>query len=141
MHKAEAQRNGMTSLIRGLQNSKDFCATRLCEEVMQVIGIPLSAHAQARPLQMALAKMPPSDTESYDAVFAEAKKVLGAMLGTGVERLDDAPPAAWRGTLIRNVGQDHPDITSGQMAASLEKITSDWSTFHDLVVEQNTRAD
>ena len=136
MHQTEARRNGMERLIQALQNGHGNCDTRLCEEVLQTIGLPLSAYATAHPEIVAIRPAAVGTRESRDIIFDEAKKVLTDLMQGGAELRDAAPPDAWRAALSQRLRRDHPRLSSEQENACVQQIESDWPTFHALVAEQ-----
>ncbi|MES2831437.1 MAG: leucine-rich repeat domain-containing protein [Pseudomonadota bacterium] len=136
MHQDEARRNGMTALIDALESGSGMCDTRLCEEVMQTIGLPLSAHAQANPEVVETQAPSVSTAESREFILDEAKKVLRELLDNDPMLSGDAPPDSWRPMLTQRMQNDHPGVPAEHLEKQMEEIESMWETFHDMVLEQ-----
>jgi hypothetical protein len=135
-HQAEAQSNGMTALINALVSGSGMCDTRLCEEVLQTIGIPLTSYAQAHPEVVGIQAVQISADQIRDTVMTAAKQVLAALLDANSTLSSETPPAAWRPTLVAVMQKDHPAISAEAVEKQIQQITSEWEIFHDIVVEQ-----
>ena len=133
---AQAKSNGMTALIQALKSGSGECDTRLCEEVMQTIGLPLSDYAQAHPDIIAIKAPQTSVDQSRDVIVNVAKNVLRALLEKDRALTCDAPPAAWRAMVVKEMETDHPKVLPEQIETNLEKIESAWQTFHEQVEEK-----
>jgi len=137
-HRAEAQANGMARLVTALESGSGFCDTRLCEEVMQTLGMPFSIYAEEHPEIVKTSLPPLPDDECYDTTFKAAKQVLQALLDDNPELATDAPPAAWEQRLIQTMERDHPRVPVEQIQKCVQTIQTTWQMFHELVVEQRT---
>lgn len=137
-HQAEALRRGVAMLTRALDSGSGMCDTRLCEEVMQVIGLPLSDYAEMH--QEVLGIVPPSISvaELRDVTLAVAKKVLQEMLESGPALPGNTPPEAWRPIVTERMQRDHPNLLPEQWEPHVTEIASNWQMFHDLVDEQTS---
>jgi Leucine-rich repeat (LRR) protein len=135
-HRAEARANGMSGLIAALNSGSGMCDTRLCEEVLQMVGLPLSDYAQAHPEVVAIQPVQSSIEESREIIMAAARQVLTALLETDPAPGDASPPAAWRSTLAATMQRDHPNVPAAEVERQMQHIELAWETFHDMVVEQ-----
>ena len=139
-HRAEATRSGMARLIGALENGSGNCDTRLCEEVMQVIGLPLSDHAQQHPEVIHVTPPRATAGEAQDVTLGVAKSLLREMLETEPGSIGEAPSAVWRARLQATMLRDHPAVTPGQVEQAVQTIESAWQEFRELVEEQRTAA-
>ncbi len=135
-HQSEARRNGMTALITALDSGSGMCDTRLCEEVMQTIGLPLSNYAEMNKEITGVAPPAITTAEMRDVTFAVAKSVLQEMLEQNPTLASDAPPEGWHAAVAERMQRDHPRISPEQWEPHVQGIQSEWETFHDLVDEQ-----
>jgi hypothetical protein len=135
-HQAEAQSNGMAALIDALVSGSGMCDTRLCEEVLQTIGLPLSKHAQENPEVVGIQLVQIGADQIRDMVMTAAKQVLAALLDADPTLSSETPPAAWRPTLVATMQKDHPAISAEAVEKQIQQIASAWEIFHDIVVEQ-----
>lgn len=134
--RAEASHNGMSALIRALENGSGNCDTRLCEEVMQVIGLPLSGYAQQHPDIIEIKAPEVAASEARDVTLGVAKSILLQMLETGSGSLAATPSAAWRARLLATMQREHPVVTADQVEQAVRAIESAWPEFYELVNEQ-----
>ena len=138
-HQAEARENGMKGLVSALDSGSGRCDTRLCEEVLQMVGLPLSTHAEAHPEVVAIQPVQSSIEESREIVMEAAKKVLQALLDIDPALSNESPPAVWRSTLAATMQRDHPNVPAEQVEKQMQYIESAWESFHEIVVEQHAR--
>ena len=134
-HQHEARRNGVDRLIQALDSGFSWCDTRLCEEVMQTLGLPLSEYAQANDEIVAIMPPPITDGESRDVILEQAKEVLAELLKINPDLTNAMPPAGWRATLVERMQSDHPRVPPEQVEKNVQEFELFWPAFHDMVVE------
>ena len=135
-HRPEATRCGMARLIGALENGSGNCDTRLCEEVMQVIGLPLSDYAQQYPEVVNIAPPRTAAGEAQDVTLGVAKTVLRDMVETEPGLIGEAPSDVWRARLLATMQHDHPGVAPEQVEQAVQTIESAWQEFRELVDEQ-----
>ncbi|MES2832571.1 MAG: leucine-rich repeat domain-containing protein [Pseudomonadota bacterium] len=137
---AQARRNGMQALVAALDSGSGMCDTRLSEEVMQLIGLPLSDYAQANPDVFGIKPPKITEVEAHDLVMIEAKRVLGELIARNKDLGNTSQPVAWRQTLVERIETEHPKLPRESLEKTISQIQSMWETFYDLVEEQRANA-
>ncbi len=137
---AQAHRNGMQGLIAALDSGSGGCDTRLSEEVMQLIGLPLSDYAQANPEVSGIEPPPVTDEEARDLIMIEAKRILGDLIDRNPNLDITSQPAIWRQILVKRIQTEQPTLPPESLSKTIAQILSMWETFHDLVEEQRANA-
>ncbi len=133
-HQSEARQNGMAALTNALASGTGWCDTRLCEEVMQTIGLPYSKYADANPDAVNITSPPITASESRDVILGAAKQVLRELLEANPELTSETPPANWRATLAERMQRDHPKVPPEQVDKWMKEMESMWQTFHEIAI-------
>ncbi len=133
----QAQENGVNNLIDFLAAGRDFCDTRHIEEVLQMIGIPLSRHAQDNAGVIGATPVGLAAEQIREATFPVAKRTLRDIDRQTPDLADDALQAAFRTALTRAMHAEHPGVTQEQLNAYLNTdILPMWDTFKELALDE-----
>ena len=129
----QARENGLNNLIDFLAAGTGFCDTRHIEEVLQMVGIPLSQHAQVNPDTIGAAPVGLSAEQIRDATFPVAKRTLRDIVRQSSALADDVLQDAFRTALTRAMHAEHPGVTQEQLNTYLDaNILPMWATFKEL---------
>lgn len=126
----QAQENGLNNLIVFLADGHNLCDTRHIEDVLQLIGIPLSQYAQDNPDIIGATPVSLSADQIRDATFPVAKLTLRDIARQTPDLTDDA--FAFRTALTRAMHAEHPGVTQAQIDAYLDtNILPVWGEFKE----------
>ena len=132
----QARENGLNNLIDFLAAGSDFCDTRHIEEVLQMIGIPLSQHAQVNPDTIGATAVRPSAEQVREATLPVAKRTLRDIAQQTPDLADDALQDAFRTALTRAMYDEHPGVTQAQLNAYIDTdILPMWETFKEVALD------
>ncbi len=133
----QARENGLNILIGLLANGKNFCDTRHIEEVLQMIGMPLSQYAQDNPDIIGATPVGLTTEQIRDATFPVAKRTLHDIAQQAPDLADDALQKAFRTALTRTMHAEHPRVTQAQLNNYLDtNILPVWDTFKELALDE-----
>ena len=138
----QAQENGVNNLIDFLAAGRDsdghtFCDTRHIEEVLQMIGLPLSRHAQDNVDIIGATPVGLAAEQIREATLPVAKRTLLDLARQSPDLADDALQAAFRTALTHAMHAEHPGVTPEQLNAYLDTdILPMWDTFKELALDE-----
>ena len=133
----QAQENGVNNLIGFLAAGHNFCDTRHIEEVLQMIGIPLSRHAQDNADIIGATPVGLTAEQIREATLPVAKRTLLDLARQSPDLADDALQAAFRTALTHAMHAEHPGVTPEQLNAYLDTdILPMWDTFKELALDE-----
>jgi hypothetical protein len=131
----EAKRNALGLLIDFLNNGQGFCDTRLIEEILQIVNVPLSQHAaEQATLGESSVALAVSEEQIRDTVFPIAQNTLKTLLKLEEPLEHYVLQYIFFTTVLNSVLKDHPNIPEEPLTNYLNHhILEHWQVFVESV--------